>query len=157
MRRLAFVLFLALAAPAAAAPPPSVTLPPGLDRVLRDYERAWAAGDTAALARLFAPGGMALPNGRPPARGAEEIRAAYAAGSGSPLSLRALDFAVSGDLAYVIGGFGAAPDRPDFGKFVLVLRRGAGDRWLIVADMDNANAPPPRPGAAPAPRPEHPE
>mgnify|MGYP006148377467 CR=1 FL=1 len=34
---------------------PSVTLPPELDRVLRDYERNWAAGDEAALAALFDP------------------------------------------------------------------------------------------------------
>jgi hypothetical protein len=30
---------------------PSVDLPTVLDRVLRDYERAWGGGDAAALAR----------------------------------------------------------------------------------------------------------
>lgn len=133
---------LAFAAPPALAQPlPSVTLPPDLDRVLRDYERAWVAKDPEALARLFAEDGMALPSGQPPARGAASIRQAYAAGAGSPLSLRAVAFTISGDFAYIIGGFGPAPARPDFGKFVLVLRRGGDGRWLILADMDNANLP----------------
>jgi hypothetical protein len=39
--------------PAPTAPLPSVALPPGLDHVLRDYERAWRARDADALAGLF--------------------------------------------------------------------------------------------------------
>jgi hypothetical protein len=35
-------------------PLPTVALPPELDRVLRDYERLWAAGDEAGLAAIFA-------------------------------------------------------------------------------------------------------
>lgn len=84
---------------------------------------------------------MALPNGQPPARGAESIRKVYSQGAGVPLALRPIAFASSGDLAYVIGGFGPAADRPDFGKFTLVLRRDAEGRWLIVSDMDNSNVP----------------
>ena len=66
----------ALAQARGGAAPPSVTLPAELDRVLRDYERLWKAGDAAGLAGLFAENGMALSNGRPPAMG----RAAIAAG-----------------------------------------------------------------------------
>jgi hypothetical protein len=40
--------------PALGPPLPSVTLPPELDRVLRDYEKAWQARDAAGLAALFA-------------------------------------------------------------------------------------------------------
>ncbi len=141
------LLVLTLASGLAAQALPSVALPPELDRVLRDYERAWTAKDPEALARLFTPEGMALPSGQPPAQGAPSIRQAYAQHAGSPLSLRALAYAASGDLAYIIGGFAPAPGQPDLGKFLLVLRRGAGGRWLIAADMDNANqrrpAPPP--------------
>jgi ketosteroid isomerase-like protein len=137
-------------APKAATTPdlPSITLPPELDRVLRDYEKAWVAGDTAALAALFSADGFALPNGQMPAGGADAIRAAYQRNAGSPLSLRALHYAQSGDMAYIIGGFGSAAGKPDFGKFVLVLRRGQDGRWRIAADMDNANAAPLRKAGA---------
>ncbi|HSN71175.1 MAG TPA: DUF4440 domain-containing protein [Steroidobacteraceae bacterium] len=122
---------------------PSVTLPPELARVLEDYRRAWEANDPGALAQLFVADGVALPNGRPPARGAESIRAAYAKIAGSPLALRAFDYSISGDLAYVLGAFAGAADQPDFGKFVLVLRRADDGQWRIVADIDNSNMPMP--------------
>ena len=54
------------AAPPAAPPAdstPSVTLPPALDRVLRDYERAWTARDAAGLSALFAEDGFVLVKG----------------------------------------------------------------------------------------------
>jgi hypothetical protein len=57
---------------------PSVALPPELDRVLRDYERAWRARDAAALAELFAENGFVMSNGSPPVRGRAAIRAKYA-------------------------------------------------------------------------------
>lgn len=135
----------ALAAPSSA---PSAPLPPDLDRVLRDYERAWSAGDVPALAQLFAPEGMALPNGHLPARGADAIRRAYAQAAGMPLSLRALAHATSGDLAYIVGAYSPAQGQPDFGKFVLVLRRQAQGRWLILADIENTNQPLPAPPPA---------
>lgn len=138
-----------VAPPAAArAVPASVELPAEFARVLRDYEKAWMAGDAAALAALFTDDGYALPNGQPPAAGAEAIRAAYQRNAGSPLSLRALHYVQSGDMAYIIGGFGGAADKPDFGKFVLVLRRAGDGGWRIAADMDNANAMPRRSAAA---------
>lgn len=147
----------AAAAASPAAPPasagatpslPSVELPADLARVLRDYEKAWAANDVAALAALFTSDGYALPNGQPPAAGAEAIRAAYQRNAGSSLNLRALHYVQSGDMAYIIGGFGGAADKPDFGKFVLVLRRGQDGSWRIAADMDNANAMPRRSAGA---------
>jgi len=121
---------------------PTVTLPPALDRVLRDYEKAWVAKDAEALAKLFTTDGYALPSGQPAAGGGAAIRAAYASNAGSPLALRAIHYAESGDMAYIIGGFGGSADKPDFGKFVLVLRRGGDGVWRIAADMDNANAMP---------------
>jgi hypothetical protein len=39
---------------------PSIELPAALDRVLRDYERAWQARDAAALSALFAEDGFVL-------------------------------------------------------------------------------------------------
>ncbi|HEU0079258.1 MAG TPA: DUF4440 domain-containing protein [Longimicrobiaceae bacterium] len=144
--------------PAAEARLPSVQLPPELDRVLRDYERAWQARDAAALAALFTDDGMVLGNGRPPARGSAAVRRAYA-GQGGPLSLRAFAFAAGDTVGYIIGAFAEQAGQPDAGKFVLALRRTPGAPWRIAADIDNLNQMPrraPAPGAAPAAAPPRP-
>lgn len=127
---------------------PSVPLPPELDRVLRDYERAWQARDAAALAALFTEDGMTLSSGQPLRRGRAAIREGYATGGG-PLSLRAVGYAADGTVAYIIGGYSEQSGQRDIGKFVLALRRSPGGRWLIAADIDNSNQPPrPRPPGA---------
>jgi ketosteroid isomerase-like protein len=133
--------------------PPSVDLPPELDRVLRDYEKAWMAGDAAALSALFTEDGFVLSNGKAPVRGRAAIRAAYA-NAGGPLVLRALAWSVDGSTGYIIGGYGSSKEKPDIGKFVLAVRKVDG-RWLIAADMDNVNSssrPAPAPTPAPTPR-----
>lgn len=136
--------------PAEAVALPSIALPPDLDRVLRDYERAWQARDPAALAALFAEDGFVLSNGRPAVRGRAAIRATYAEGGG-PLGLRALAYATQGPVGYIIGAYGPGAGSSDTGKFVLALRRGGDGRWLITADMDNSNTRrEPSPAASPA-------
>ena len=116
MRPLLLVVLSLLAAPLAAqrpeppasAPPaamPSVALPTMLDRVLREYERAWRASDTAALAALFTPDGFVLMNGRPPVRGRAAIARAYA-GQGGPLTLRALAWATADTVGAKFAGCG---------------------------------------------------
>lgn len=162
--RLATALLVGLvaASPAAAQPPtpppaqplPSVSLPPALDRVLRDYERAWTARDAAALAALFTDDGMTLSNGRPARRGHAAIREGYA-NAGGPLALRAVAYAADDTVAYIIGGYASSVAEADGGKFVLALRRSRGGPWRIAADIDNLNQPPRmRPPADTARRPE---
>ena len=119
---------------------PSVTLPAELDRVLRDYEKAWQARDAAALAALFAEDGFVLQGGRAAVRGRSEIEKAYKS-SGGALALRAIAFATEGKVGYIIGGFSRAPGEPDVGKFTLTLSKGRDGRWLIMSDMDNPNQP----------------
>lgn len=131
-------------------PLPYVPLPPELERVLRDYERAWQAKDAAALADLFAEDGFVLALNRAPVRGRAAIKAAYA-GAGGPLGLRAYIYRTQGDLGIILGGYATTPGGPDVGKFTLTLQRVAG-RWLIFSDMDNGNAPARRP-PTPAPGP----
>ena len=118
----------------------SVELPPGLRRVLTDYENAWTAKDPAALARLFTEDGFVLPNGGEPVRGREAIQAYYA-NSGGPLFLRAFAFATEGAVGYIIGAYAMSPEGIDVGKFTLTLRREKDGRWLIRSDMDNGNQP----------------
>ena len=116
----------------------TVTLPPELDRVLRDYERGWRAHNADLLAALFTPDGFILRPGHPPVRGRAAIAEAYR-NSGGSLHLRALAYAQSDSVAYVIGGYRSSLERPDSGKFILTLRRMSDGRWYITADMDNHN------------------
>jgi len=125
------------AAQDAASPLRSVELPPALDRVLRDYERAWATGDPAGLAGLFTEDGFVLSNGAEPIRGRDAIRRTYA-NAGGPLKLRALGYATADTVGYIVGGYRYGDAAHDTGKFVLALRLGPDGRWLIAADIDNS-------------------
>ena len=117
---------------------PTVDLPSDVERVLRDYEQAWTGGDSEGLADLFTQDGFVLRARRPPVRGHAAVLRTYE-NVGGNLALRALDFAVSDSIGYIVGAFAAEPGDPDIGKFVLLLRRGPSGRWLIVADIDNGN------------------
>lgn len=128
---------------------PSVKLPPALDRVLRDYEKAWQARDAAALAALFTEDGFVLSNGKPAVRGRAAIEQAYSDGGG-PLALRALAYSVEKNTGYIIGAYASNAEKPDEGKFILAVKKVKG-RWLIAADMDNSNRRPKPPAAAAAP------
>jgi ketosteroid isomerase-like protein len=125
----------------------AIELPAELDRVLRDYERAWQARDAQALASLFTEDGFVLSNQRPPVRGRAAIAAAYT-GAGGDLWLRGLSHACNGDVGYIVGEYGYVVNEPARGKFVLALRRGEDGRWLIAADIENQNT---RPTARPPP------
>jgi uncharacterized protein (TIGR02246 family) len=137
------------ALPAAGDSHPTVALPPEIDRVLRDYERAWRSHDAASLSALFAEDGFVMSNGRPPVRGRAAIAQAYAKAGGA-LDLRAIAFATDGSLGHVIGVYSHGAGQPETGKFVLALER-EGARWLIAADMDNANQREDRPARPPSP------
>jgi len=130
--------------PSAESPPaplPSVTLPPPLDRVLRDYEHAWRSGDATAVAALFAEDGYVLQSGRNPIRGRAAIANAYKGQAGGPLKLRAFAYAASDTTGYILGayGYGEGDNVPDMGKYTVTLRRSRGGPWLLFSDMDNGN------------------
>ena len=113
-----------------------VVLPPALDRVLRDYEVAWASGDGKRLAAVFTEDGFALTSGALPIRGREAIAASITRPGGS-LQLRAFAWSTSDSVGYIVGGYRYPQTEGPGGKFLLALRKSA-DRWLIAADMDNA-------------------
>lgn len=119
---------------------PSVELPPELDRVLRDYERAWSQGDAEGLARLFTEDGF-VPRPQGWTRGRAAILDAYAS-TGGDLRLRAHAFATSGTVGWIAGSYGYAEEAAlrDMGRFLLALRRESGDApWRIAADLDHGN------------------
>lgn len=127
--------------PSQAAPLPSVTLPAELDRVLRDYERAWRSGDASAVAALFSVDGFVLQNGRAPVRGRDAISKAYAGQASGELRLRALAFAAADTVGYIIGAYSYGNTPADIGKFTVTLRRPRDGKWEIFSDMDNGNQP----------------
>src|SRR5688500_20143499 len=99
MRRLTIVLLaLSLVSQAgsaqadAPAPPPlpSVDLPRELDRVLRDYEREWAARSTAGLAALFVEDGFVLMGGWLAVRGQSASTDVFQPSAGEQLNRCAL-------------------------------------------------------------------
>jgi ketosteroid isomerase-like protein len=124
----------ATSAPAALTP---MALPPALDRVLRDYERAWRDGDGRALSALFVDDGFAVQSGSPIARGRSAI-ARNITGPGGALQLFAYASSTSGQVGYIVGGFRYPNSRGPDGRFVLALRQGPDGRWLIAADLDNS-------------------
>ena len=135
------------------APPtqlPSISLPADLDRVLRDYERAWRSGDASKVAELFSDDGFVLQNGRAPVRGRDAIAAAYKGQAGGPLRLRGLAYAVADTVGFILGAYTYGEATTDMGKFTLTLRRNRGGAWEIFSDMDNGNQPR-RPAGATSP------
>jgi hypothetical protein len=163
MRYVAILLCLAASfSPARAQTPtvtnpqlPSASLPADLDRVLRDYERAWRSGDASNVAALFSVDGFVLQNGRAPVRGRDAIAKAYTGQAGGELRLRGLGYAVADTVGYIIGGYGYGDTPGDIGKFTLTLRRPRAGRWEIFSDMDNGNQPrrPAAPAVSPPPAP----
>ena len=120
------------------APDSGIELAPDLERVLRDYERAYAGRNPAALAALFTEDGYVLPTGRPPVRGRTALQAQFE-GEGGPLRLVPIAAAAGDSVAYVIGTFGAEARADAGGKFILLLRRTGDGPWRIAADMANPN------------------
>ena len=118
----------------APAPLPSVDLPSELNRVLRDYEKHWAARDGSALSALFTDDGF-IARG-PWIRGRDAIRSAYSQSSGGDLRLRAVGYATSDTVGYIIGAYRYGDSPNDGGKFILALRRARGGDWKIAADLD---------------------
>jgi ketosteroid isomerase-like protein len=117
----------------------SVTLPPELDRVLRDYETAWRAGDATALSQLFADGRVVMTNSGRAVMGRDMVRQFYSGGGGG-LNLRAMAYAKDDTVAYIIGAYRVREGNDDTGTFVLTLvRPSANGKWLITADMDRAH------------------
>lgn len=121
-------------------PLPGVTLPAELERVLRDYERYWRAGDAEALVALFTDDGMVARRGGW-IRGVAGLRESLQ-GTSSDLRLRAVAYEVEDRVGYIIGAYSYGDGPPgERGMFILTLRRADDGPWLITADLDGSIRP----------------
>ena len=114
-----------------------INLPEPMKEVLTSYEQHWEGNNAKALAALFTEDGFILRPGHPPVQGRGNIEEAYAK-TGSRLVLRAYDYGIAGDQAYILGGYAGHETWPEIGKFTLVLKKVDG-QWFIHSDMDNRN------------------
>ena len=151
---LAAALAAALASPVhaqpgatAPLPTPEIALPPEIDRVLRDYERAWAAGDEAGIAALFTEDGY-VGTFWGWAVGRDTVRAIHRFAM-EQIRVRAHAFEAGENVGYVIASFRFEESGRDTGKIVFLLRRAPDGRWMIAGTLDGANnsepPPPPQP------------
>lgn len=122
------------------------------------FEKAAAAQDASALAKLFTADGTEMPPNAPAAKGRAAIEAYHKAFAqqfmNHGMTLTATDTKVVGDTAYEAGtykqtlmpmkGGGMFDDK---GKYLVVLKKDASG-WLLAYAMYNSDNPPP--AAAPA-------
>lgn len=120
-------------------PLPTVDLPPELDRILREYERHWRAGDAEALVALFTEDGFVARRGGW-IRGREGLRQSLE-GTSSHLRLRAVAYEVDDRVGYIIGAYRYGQESADRGMFILTLRQAQAGGWLITADLDGSIRP----------------
>jgi uncharacterized protein (TIGR02246 family) len=121
------------------------------------WEKAYNAGDAAAVAALYADDAILLPPGAPAARGKAAILAFFTkdiAGSKAAGAVMVLnpktDVGVSGNMGWESGTYTATVKGAvvETGKFLSVSRKKDG-KWLYIRDTWNADAAP-APAAPPA-------
>ncbi|MBR9919131.1 nuclear transport factor 2 family protein [bacterium] len=116
-----------------------VELPEDLQQVLTNYETHWKNSDAKALASLFTEDGFILRPGHDLVKGRKNIQTSYENVGGGDLVLRAYDYSIQENLAYIIGGYTYGSRVKDMGKYTLTLKKINGN-WLIHSDMDNGNS-----------------
>ncbi len=116
-------------------------------------------GNYAAIPDLYTEDAMIMPRGRRPISGREQLRKSLgglAAGRKVDIEVTEREITIAGDIAWYIGDFRVSysPRTPDaaptveFGRSMLIFRKGADGRWRIHRDMD---APAPNPGVGSPP------
>jgi ketosteroid isomerase-like protein len=116
-----------------------IELPDELEEVLTNYETHWRNSNAKKLASLFTEDGFILRPGYDMVKGRDNIERSYQNAGGGDLVLRAYDYSVQNDLAYIIGGYTYGNRVKDMGKYTLILKKING-KWLIHSDMDNGNS-----------------
>ena len=132
------------------------------EKVIRDLDGQWskaaAARDVDGTVSYYSDDASLLAPNAPIASDRQSIRASWASllGPDTSLSWQAtkVEVARSSDLAYLVGTYqlttkdargNAAADN---GKFVEVWKKQADNKWKVVADIFNSDAPLVQPGPA---------
>jgi uncharacterized protein (TIGR02246 family) len=123
-----------------------------IGKVRAAYEKAAAAQDAAAMAKLFTADGVEMPPNAPAAKGRAAIEAYHKAFAqqfmNHGITITASDTKVTGDTAYDIGTYkqtlmpmkgGGMMD--DKGKYIVLLKKDASGNWAITHAMYNSDMP----------------
>jgi uncharacterized protein (TIGR02246 family) len=125
---------------------------------VRQVGRTWIAyyqsGNFAAIPELYTEDTMVMPRGRPRIEGREQMRRSVgglAAGRKVDIAITEKELTVVGDVAWFVSDFKvtytstdpqAAP-HSEYGRSLIIYRKGKDGRWRIHRDMDSpAPAPP---------------
>ncbi len=131
----------------------------GVAKTRAAFEKAAAAQDAAALAKLYSPDGVEMPPNAPAAKGRAAIEA-YHKGFAQQFMVHGFSLAASetkllGDTAYEVGSYkqslmqqkgGGMMD--DKGKYIVLLKKDASGAWAITHAIYNSDNP--LPGQGPA-------
>lgn len=117
------------------------------------WQKLYAEGRYAEIPELYSEDTLVLPRGRPAINGREAMRQAVgglAAGRKVNILLTERELNVEGDLAWIISDFvvhytssDGTVSAPEFGRSLILFKRGVDGTWRIHRDMDSP-APGPR-------------
>lgn len=121
------------------------------------YQAAAGTQDGAAIAKLYAPDGVAMYPNAPAARGRAAIEAFHKAFGQQwmmhGMTITSTTTKVMGDTAYDIGTYKqgimsqkGGPQIDDTGKYIVLLKKDASGNWWVTHSISNSDNPPP--GAA---------
>ena len=118
---------------------------PQIEKVDRAWEKAYSAGDAAALTALYTKDAKVMPPGADPVSGTKAIQAMFTAdvAQGAKMALTQKDVTGFGDYALETGSFVATSKdgkHLDHGSFMTFLKKEAGG-WKIYRDTWNSSMP----------------
>jgi len=157
---LPFVLVLAACGgpmPEESAAPPPPADPAEIDALRAAFAAAYAAGNAATIASMYAEDAVYLPDHQPAIAGRaaiqqhfEQVFSVYS----TALEIMPADTEITGDVAHEHGTFSvtltpkAGGDAmTETGKYLVLFERGPDGMWRLHHDMENSSDP--EPGTAP--------